>query len=159
MKILITGGAGFIGSAVVRLAVERGHTVINLDALTYSASTASLSSVCVQENYIFEHVDIRYKDDLLNVFNVHQPDAVMHLAAETHVDRSISASSIFLETNVMGTFNLLEVAREYWESKSRPNNFRFHHISTDEVFGSLALDSSPPAGDELWFRASSNSSS
>ena len=142
MKIVITGGSGFIGSAVVRLAIKMGHTVINVDALTYSASQANLSSVSDNERYIFEHVDIRKKEHLSNVFDKYQPDAVMHLAAETHVDRSITTSDIFLETNVFGTFNLLEVVREYWQSKRCPDSFRFHHVSTDEVFGSLPLGSS-----------------
>ena len=140
MKILITGGAGFIGSAVVRLAIAQGHSVINLDALTYASCMANVSSVSDHENYAFEEVDIRDRAALDAVFTKHVPDAVMHLAAESHVDRSIDAPSDFVETNIIGTFNLLEAARNYWLSQGRPDEFRFHHVSTDEVFGSLPFD-------------------
>ena len=141
MKLIITGGSGFIGSAVVRRAIEIGYTVINVDALTYSACQSNLISVKDNDRFIFEHIDIRDKDKLLRLFEKYQPDAVMHLAAETHVDRSIASPAIFLETNVIGTFNLLEVVRDYFQSSNCPSDFRFHHISTDEVFGSLPLDS------------------
>ena len=137
MKILVTGGAGFIGSAVVRLAIERGHNVVNLDALTYAACLENVASVSASPAYAFEHVDIRDRDALARVFDIQQPDAVMHLAAESHVDRSIDGPADFIETNIAGTFNLLEVARTYWTGKDKPEGFRFHHISTDEVFGSL----------------------
>ena len=137
MKLLVTGGAGFIGSAVVRLAVARGHGVVNLDALTYAACLDNVASVSDSPNYAFEHVDIRDRAALARVFAEHKPDAVMHLAAESHVDRSIDGPGDFIETNITGTFNMLEAARAYWSEMGRPESFRFHHISTDEVFGSL----------------------
>jgi dTDP-glucose 4,6-dehydratase len=140
MKLLVTGGAGFIGSAVVRLAIERGHNVVNLDALTYAACLENVSAVSSNPNYFFEHVDIRNRNDLDVVFSKYKPDAVMHLAAESHVDRSIDSPSDFIETNVIGTFNMLEAARSFWQTSGKPESFRFHHISTDEVFGSLASD-------------------
>lgn len=137
MKLLVTGGAGFIGSAVVRLAVGRGHRVINLDALTYSACLDNLAEVAQSQLYSFEHVDIRDRLALERIFAAYRPDAVMHLAAESHVDHSIDGPRDFIETNVLGTFNLLEAARGYWMHKGKAGNFRFHHVSTDEVFGSL----------------------
>ena len=137
MKILITGGAGFIGSAVVRLAVRRGHEVVNLDALTYAANPANIADVAGSNHYRFEQADIRDRPALDRVFADHRPDAVMHLAAESHVDRSIDGPAAFIETNIIGTFNLLEAARAYWMREGQPDAFRFHHISTDEVFGSL----------------------
>ncbi|WP_299361057.1 dTDP-glucose 4,6-dehydratase [uncultured Paracoccus sp.] len=137
MKILVTGGAGFIGSAVVRLAIARGHAVVNLDALTYAANLANVASVADSPLYAFEHADIRDRAALDRVFARHQPDAVMHLAAESHVDRSIDGPGAFVENNVTGTYNLLEAARAHWICRGRPDGFRFHHISTDEVFGSL----------------------
>lgn len=137
MKILVTGGAGFIGSAVVRLAVARGYKVVNVDALTYSACLSNLASVAGDQNYTFENVDIRDKEALDWVFQTYQPNAVMHLAAESHVDRSIDGPKSFIETNIVGTFNMLEAARLYWERQGKPADFKFHHISTDEVFGSL----------------------
>ena len=140
MKLLITGGAGFIGSAVVRLAIARGHEVVNLDALTYAACLENVASVSGSEKYAFEHVDIRDRAALDGVFAKHKPDAVMHLAAESHVDRSIDGPADFIETNVTGTFNMLEAARSYWVQAGKPEGFRFHHISTDEVFGSLPND-------------------
>ena len=140
MKILITGGAGFIGSAVVRLAIKRGHSVVNVDALTYAACLDNVSEVSNEPNYFFEHVDIRNRNQLDTVFSKHKPDAVMHLAAESHVDRSIDVPSDFVETNVTGTLNLLEAARSFWQANGKPESFRFHHISTDEVFGSLTDD-------------------
>lgn len=142
MKLLVTGGAGFIGSAVVRLAVARGHEVVNLDALTYAACLENVAGVADHPNYAFEHVDIRDRAALTRVFAAHQPDAVMHLAAESHVDRSIDGPGDFIETNITGTYNMLEAAREYWIERGRPEGFRFHHISTDEVFGSLPADPS-----------------
>ena len=137
MKLLVTGGAGFIGSAVVRQAVARGHEVVNLDALTYAANPANVASVAGSNLYSFEQADIRDRARLDQVFDTHRPDAVMHLAAESHVDRSIDGPSDFIETNITGTFNLLEAARAHWTRAGRPQTFRFHHISTDEVFGSL----------------------
>lgn len=137
MKILVTGGAGFIGSAVVRLAVSRGHSIVNVDALTYAGCLANVADVAKNPLYAFEHVDIRDRAALDAVFEQHQPDAVMHLAAESHVDRSIDAPGDFIETNITGTYNMLEAARGYWARMGKPEAFRFHHISTDEVFGSL----------------------
>jgi dTDP-glucose 4,6-dehydratase len=137
MKILITGGMGFIGSAVVRLAVSRGHQVINLDAMTYAACEANVASVVASHLYRFEQADIRNRARLDEVFAAHRPDCVIHLAAESHVDRSIDGPDDFVQTNITGTFNMLEAARAYWQGAGRPDGFRFHHISTDEVFGSL----------------------
>ena len=140
MKILVTGGAGFIGSAVVRLAIARGHSIVNVDALTYAACLENVASVSKSPEYFFEHADIRDRNALDTIFEKHQPDAVMHLAAESHVDRSIDGPADFIETNVTGTFNMLEAARTYWQAHGKPETFRFHHISTDEVFGSLPSD-------------------
>mgnify|MGYP000388447648 CR=1 FL=1 len=140
MKLLITGGAGFIGSAVVRQAVAAGHSVINLDALTYAACLDNVASVADSPNYAFEQADIRDRAALDRIFAAHQPDAVMHLAAESHVDRSIDGPGDFIETNITGTFNMLESARKYWAESGKPEQFRFHHISTDEVYGSLPND-------------------
>ena len=137
MKILVTGGAGFIGSAVARLAVARGHEVVNLDALTYAACLENVASVSGSNLYSFEQADIRDRAALDRIFTTHRPDAVMHLAAESHVDRSIDGPGAFIETNVNGTYHMLEAARAYWVANGRPARFRFHHISTDEVFGSL----------------------
>jgi len=142
MKILVTGGAGFIGSAVVRLAISRGHTVVNLDSLTYAACLDNVATASDNPNYFLEHKDIRNRNDLDLIFSKHKPDAVMHLAAESHVDRSIDDPSDFIETNITGTFNLLEAARSYWQTIGKPKSFRFHHVSTDEVFGSLPSDPS-----------------
>ena len=142
MKLLITGGAGFIGSAVVRQAIRDGHSVVNLDALTYAACLENVAGVSNSPNYVFEHADIRDRAALDRVFATHRPDAVMHLAAESHVDRSIDGPADFVETNINGTFNMLEAARAYWVASGKPESFRFHHISTDEVFGSLPADPS-----------------
>ena len=140
MKVLVTGGAGFIGSAVVRLALARGHRVINLDSLTYAANLENLASVAHLDLYTFEQTDIRDRAGLDRIFTKHNPDIVMHLAAESHVDRSIDAPTDFIETNITGTFNLLEAARAHWIRQGKPDSFRFHHISTDEVYGDLELD-------------------
>jgi len=140
MKILVTGGAGFIGSAVVRhLIRDTEHSVVNVDALTYAGNLASLAEVADAPRYVFEHVDICNADALTRVFDEHRPDAVMHLAAEAHVDRSIHGPAAFLQTNLMGTGVLLEAARQYWASlpDARRAVFRFHHVSTDEVYGDL----------------------
>ena len=142
MKLLITGGAGFIGSAVVRKAIADGHAVVNLDALTYAACLDNVASVADNSAYAFEHVDIRNRAALDQVLETHQPDAVMHLAAESHVDRSIDGPGDFIETNITGTYNMLEAARSYWAARGKPADFRFHHISTDEVYGSLPADPS-----------------
>lgn len=138
MKILVTGGAGFIGSAVVRLAVSRGHEVLNVDALTYAACLENVATVARSPLYSFEQVDIRDRRTLEDVFARYAPDAVMHLAAESHVDRSIDGPADFIETNIVGTFNMLEVARGDWIRRGKPKSYRFQHISTDEVFGSLS---------------------
>ena len=137
MKLLVTGGAGFIGSAVVRAAIGKGHEVVNVDALTYAACLENVATVADHPGYAFEHVDIRDRAALDRVFAAHQPTAVMHLAAESHVDRSIDAPGDFIETNVTGTYNLLEAARSHWQATGRSEDFRFHHISTDEVFGTM----------------------
>ncbi|MBE3671362.1 dTDP-glucose 4,6-dehydratase [Vibrio navarrensis] len=140
MKILVTGGAGFIGSAVVRHIInDTQDSVVNLDKLTYAGNLESLTSVEGSERYAFEQVDICDRAELDRVFAVHQPDAVMHLAAESHVDRSIDGPAAFIETNIVGTYTLLEAARSYWNTLDgeRKAAFRFHHISTDEVYGDL----------------------
>jgi len=137
MKIMVTGGAGFIGSAVVRLAIAEGHQVVNLDALTYAACQDNLRSVAQNPAYAFEKADIRDGKAVARILKTHKPDAIMHLAAETHVDRSIDGPAAFIETNVNGTYTLLDQARQYWEGRGKPADFRFHHISTDEVYGTL----------------------
>ena len=137
MKLLITGGAGFIGSAVVRLAIAQGHEVVVLDALTYAACLDNLAPVSGSDKYRFVEGDICDRALLDQVLGDHRPEAVMHLAAESHVDRSIDGPGAFIETNITGTYTLLEAARCYWRDSSKSDSFRFHHISTDEVFGSL----------------------
>lgn len=140
MKVLVTGGAGFIGSAVVRYIIKHTQdTVINLDKLTYAGNLESLHEVSQSERYVFEQVDICNRAELERVFTKYQPDAVMHLAAESHVDRSIDGPTAFIETNIVGTYTLLEVARNYWHhlDEDAKATFRFHHISTDEVYGDL----------------------
>ena len=140
MKILVTGGAGFIGSAVIRHILSNTQdSVINVDALTYAGNLESLPNAEESGRYCFEHVDICNRVELDRVFNTHKPDAVMHLAAESHVDRSITGPAEFIQTNIVGTYNLLEAAREYWNTleTTAKNAFRFHHISTDEVYGDL----------------------
>ena len=137
MKLIVTGGAGFIGSAVVRQAVSRGHHVVNLDALTYAACLDNVAPVATSPLYTFEQADIRDRAALDRILAQHDPDAIMHLAAESHVDRSIDGPGTFIDTNVTGTYTLLESARAFWTRKGKPGTFRFHHISTDEVFGSL----------------------
>lgn len=140
MKILVTGGAGFIGSAVVReLIAHSQHSVINVDSLTYAGNVESLADAASSSRYAFEQVNICDRVALDRVFTEHQPDAVMHLAAESHVDRSIDGPGEFIHTNITGTYTLLEAARAYWSGldASRREAFRFHHISTDEVYGDL----------------------
>ncbi|HCH0925769.1 TPA: dTDP-glucose 4,6-dehydratase [Vibrio parahaemolyticus] len=140
MKILVTGGAGFIGSSVVRHIIrDTQDSVVNLDKLTYAGNLESLVDVADSDRYYFEQVDICDRTELDRVFSEHQPDMVMHLAAESHVDRSIDGPAAFIETNVMGTYHLLEAARQYWSNLEEADKsaFRFHHISTDEVYGDL----------------------
>ncbi|HGF3677615.1 TPA: dTDP-glucose 4,6-dehydratase [Vibrio parahaemolyticus] len=140
MKILVTGGAGFIGSAVVRHIIrDTQDSVVNLDKLTYAGNLESLVDVADSDRYYFEQVDICDRTELDRVFSEHHPDMVMHLAAESHVDRSIDGPAAFIETNVMGTYHLLEAARQYWSNLEEADKsaFRFHHISTDEVYGDL----------------------
>ncbi|EKT61264.1 dTDP-glucose 4,6-dehydratase [Providencia sneebia] len=140
MKILVTGGAGFIGSAVIRHIINNtDDSVVNIDKLTYAGNLESLTSVCDSPKYTFEQVDICDSAAIVNLFEKHQPDAVMHLAAESHVDRSIDGPSEFIQTNIVGTYTLLEAARQYWNQlpSDKKSAFRFHHISTDEVYGDL----------------------
>ena len=143
MKILVTGGAGFIGSAVVRHIIENTHdSVVNVDKLTYAGNLSSLVDIDTSDRYRFYRADICNRGALETIFDAEEPDAVMHLAAESHVDRSIDGPSDFIQTNMVGTFTLLEVARAYWQSlgDERKQGFRFHHISTDEVYGDLERD-------------------
>ena len=136
MRLLVTGGAGFIGSAVVRKAIALGHDVLNVDKLTYAANLANVAMVEDNPSYQFEQIDICDADAVKNAFNTFRPDTVMHLAAESHVDRSIDGPKDFINTNILGTFTLLEAARA-WVTTHGAETFRFHHVSTDEVFGSL----------------------
>ena len=143
MKILVTGGCGFIGSAVCRRIIrETGHSVVNVDLLTYAASPDSVAEAAASDRYAFVQADVADRAAMERVFRAHQPDAVMHLAAESHVDRSIDTAEPFIRTNVVGVFTLLEVALGYWKAlpAGRRDRFRFHHISTDEVYGSLGED-------------------
>ncbi|MFM5384197.1 dTDP-glucose 4,6-dehydratase [Aeromonas veronii] len=152
MKILVTGGAGFIGSAVVRHIIrDTQDAVINLDKLTYAGNLESLADVSSSDRYAFEQVDICNRAELDRVFALHQPDAVMHLAAESHVDRSITGPADFIETNIVGTYMLLEAARAYWNGldEVRKAAFRFHHISTDEVYGDLPHPDEVAVGEPL----------
>lgn len=138
--MLITGGAGFIGSAVIRHIINNtDHRVINVDKLTYAGNLESLASVGSNKRYVFEQVDICDANEIRRVFNEHQPDIVMHLAAESHVDRSIDGPGEFIQTNIVGTYVLLEEARDYWSNltNDKKSSFRFHHVSTDEVYGDL----------------------
>ncbi|WP_315708423.1 dTDP-glucose 4,6-dehydratase [Brenneria uluponensis] len=140
MKILVTGGAGFIGSSVVRHIIKNtANAVVNVDKLTYAGNLESLTDIENHERYTFEQVDICDRPRMDHVFQVHQPDVVMHLAAESHVDRSIDGPAAFIETNIVGTYTLLEAARTYWNTlgTGKKSGFRFHHISTDEVYGDL----------------------
>lgn len=140
MKILVTGGAGFIGSALIRYLIEQtDNTMINVDKLTYAGNLASLESIANSPRYHFEQADICASGQMVEIFCKYQPDAVMHLAAESHVDRSIDGAAPFIQTNIVGTYTLLETARHYWNNLSgnKKSHFRFHHISTDEVYGDL----------------------
>ncbi|WP_148255179.1 dTDP-glucose 4,6-dehydratase [Aidingimonas lacisalsi] len=140
MKIFVTGGAGFIGSAVIRhIIANTPDSVVNVDKLTYSGNLESLADVSANSRYVFERVDICDRRSLERSFSLHRPDAVMHLAAESHVDRSIDGPADFIGTNIIGTYTLLEVARDYWQGLDavRRRAFRFHHVSTDEVYGDL----------------------
>ena len=144
MKFLITGGAGFIGSAVIRhLTFDSDHKVLNLDKLTYAGNLESLASVASSDRYQFIQADICDADALKKIFNDFRPDIIMHLAAESHVDRSIDGPAEFIQTNIVGTYQLLEVSRAYWQSLSgdKQSRFRFHHVSTDEVYGDLEVTS------------------
>ncbi|EOI1396173.1 dTDP-glucose 4,6-dehydratase [Citrobacter freundii] len=152
MKILVTGGAGFIGSAVVRHIINNTQdTVVNVDKLTYAGNLESLAEVSENNRYYFEHADICDKAAMERIFATHQPDAVMHLAAESHVDRSITGPAAFIETNIVGTYVLLEAARGYWNEldADKKQAFRFHHISTDEVYGDLPHPDAVSAGSVL----------
>lgn len=142
MKLLVTGGAGFIGSAVVRRAVANGVSVVNVDKLTYAANLENVVTVSDSPCYAFEQADIGDAAAMARVFAAHDPDAVMHLAAESHVDRSIDGPAAFIQTNIVGTYVLLEAARIHWKAlpEARRAAFRFHHVSTDEVYGSLGSD-------------------
>ncbi|MFQ2554268.1 dTDP-glucose 4,6-dehydratase [Aeromonas caviae] len=160
MKILVTGGAGFIGSAVVRHIIQHTRdSVVNLDKLTYAADPASLASVSTSDRYVFEQVDICNRVEVDRVFTTHQPDAVMHLAAESHVDRSITGPADFIQTNIVGTYMLLEAARAYWNDldEVRKAAFRFHHVSTDEVYGDLLHPDELTSGAALPFFAETTS--
>ena len=140
MKLLVTGGAGFIGSAVVRHIINNTNSsVVNVDKLTYAGNLNSVNAVAQSNRYVFEQADICNAEAMTALFAKHQPDAVMHLAAESHVDRSIDGPAAFIETNILGTYTLLEAARQYWKDLPEVGKaaFRFHHISTDEVYGDL----------------------
>lgn len=152
MKILVTGGAGFIGSAVVRHIINNTQdSIVNVDKLTYAGNLESLAEVSGNDRYAFVQADICDRNALDNIFAEHQPDSVMHLAAESHVDRSITGPAEFIETNIVGTYTMLEAARAYWSQLSAEDkvNFRFHHISTDEVYGDLPHPDECPVGAEL----------
>lgn len=137
MRILVTGGAGFIGSALVRYLINNTeYSIINVDKLSYAGNLDSLECVKNSQRYFFKNIDICNRDELSKIFYEYKPDSVMHLAAESHVDRSINNPEVFIQTNIMGTFYLLEESRKYFHNENK-HNFRFHHISTDEVYGDL----------------------
>lgn len=139
-RLIVTGGAGFIGSSVVRMAIARGYEVLNVDVLTYAACPENLAPVEDNSRYRFLQADIRDADAMRGAFDDFRPDAIMHLAAESHVDRSIDGPREFVETNIIGTYTLLEAARAYLAADGAPSVFRFHHVSTDEVYGSLGAE-------------------
>ncbi|GAN70514.1 dTDP-glucose 4,6-dehydratase [Acetobacter syzygii] len=146
MRILLTGGCGFIGSAVIRHIIQStNHSVLNVDCMTYAASPETIENSAQSERYSFSKTNIVDTASLNTLFDTFRPDAVMHLAAESHVDRSIDSPDVFIQTNVVGTHSMLEAARRYWQTLDREDQkaFRFHHISTDEVFGALSLDDPP----------------
>lgn len=154
MKLLVTGGAGFIGSAVIRhIITNTQDEVVNLDKLTYAGNLESLAEVSDNQRYAFEQVDICNRTEVDRVLAQHQPDAIMHLAAESHVDRSIDGPADFIETNIVGTYTLLEATRQYWQAleAEKKASFRFHHISTDEVYGDLPHPSDTPNAEEYLF--------
>jgi len=146
MKILVTGGAGFIGSAVIREIIRNTNdSVLNIDKLTYAGNLSSLEEISASDRYSFKKIDICDRDSINEAVANFEPDAIMHLAAESHVDRSIDGPMDFVQTNIVGTYQLLEVARHYWNGlpDSKKAKFKFHHISTDEVYGDLSLDDKP----------------
>ncbi|WP_372997172.1 dTDP-glucose 4,6-dehydratase [Marinobacter sp.] len=154
MRLLVTGGAGFIGSAVIRHIIRNTNDeVVNLDKLTYAGNLESLAGISHSARYAFEQVDICDRVEVDRVLRQHRPDAIMHLAAESHVDRSIDGPAEFIETNIVGTYNLLEASRQYWQSLEgeKKADFRFHHISTDEVYGDLPHPSETPNAEEYLF--------
>jgi len=140
MTLFVTGGAGFIGSAVIRQAIEEGRKVVNIDCLTYAANLENLTSLSASPLYKFEAVNINDMVAVTELFKTYKPEAIMHLAAESHVDRSIDGPTAFIETNIIGTFNLLAASKLHWETLTgdAKNSFRFHHVSTDEVYGDLS---------------------
>ena len=146
MKVIVTGGAGFIGSALVRFLIRNtNYTIINVDKLTYAGNLKSLKEIDKSKRYFFEKLDICNKEKIREIFNKHNPGAIIHLAAESHVDKSIEGPQTFIDTNIVGTFNLLSVSLDYWKklSNKKKNNFKFQHISTDEVYGDLTKDEKP----------------
>lgn len=159
MKILVTGGAGFIGSAVVRHIINAtDNVVINVDKLTYAGNLDNVRSVSKSDRYFFEQIDICSYNELERVFNLHQPGAVIHLAAESHVDRSIDGPAVFINTNIFGTYNLLEVSRRYWQElqENKRTSFRLLHVSTDEVYGDLPHPDDDPTAHVTFFTESSS---
>ena len=154
MKLLVTGGAGFIGSAVIRHIIRNTNDeVVNLDKLTYAGNLESLAEISHNVRYAFEQVDICDRSEVDRVLRQHRPDVIMHLAAESHVDRSIDGPAEFIETNILGTYNLLEASRQYWQNLEgeKKADFRFHHISTDEVYGDLPHPNETPSAEKYLF--------
>ena len=137
-KIIVTGGMGFIGSALVRELISCNYKVLNIDSITYAATADTLKDLETNDNYLFKKENIKNYSQLVKIFKDFCPNTVIHLAAETHVDRSIDTPINFLETNIIGTFNLLDISYKYWLENNKFSNFRFHHVSTDEVYGDLS---------------------